>query len=466
MCPSIVFAMVAALCAADGVSPADAARIKYSAQRFVYLDVGETQTFRMKDGSERRLRLASATEHADSVIELLRRADVAIEIDGKPLALVCEPYRMPSEQAGLRIQADTTSGWTGIPKRVQLSVWDASDPIVDVGRFTFPLSGYRLFSQGTQGYNEPVHLGDRDGDPDGQRFHHNYGFDLAGFEGKDKVVSCIDGTVVLVDAPEGSLAIEDDRGIVFHYGHLDTILPGMKVGAKVSRGQDVGILGRKGPSGNFSHLHVGIFLSKEDLFADRSCRAINLYPWLFEAYRHSAGLKLCAVARPHIAARTGEAVRLDATRSAAFGSSLTSYRWELPGGVSLSGVRGEHTFGAPGTYSAALWVEDARGLRDVDFVTVRVYSKEKPEGVMPTLFMTYAPSGGARVDQPIAFRLWPQGRELDSIRIDFGDGRIVERYAPYSTVTHRFKAPGIHAVTASASAGGLPVMQRVKVIVD
>ena len=68
--------------------------------------------------------------------------------------------------------------------------------------------------------------------------------------------------------------------------------------------------------------------------------------------------------------------------------------------------------------------------------------------------------------QPIAFRLWPQGRELDSIRIDFGDGRIVERYAPYSTVTHRFKAPGIHAVTASASAGGLPVMQRVKVIVD
>jgi len=102
----------------------------------------------------------------------------------------------------------------------------------------------------------------------------------------------------------------------------------------------------------------------------------------------------------------------------------------------------------------------------VDFATVRVYSKEKPEGVVPTLFVTYAPSRDIRVDQPISFRIWPQGRQLGPIRIDLGDRRVVERYEPYTTFVHRFKTPGIHVVTATASAGSLPVTQRVKVVVQ
>ena len=498
MRPAIFLAAVAALpapSAAEEVTPADAARIQYSTQRFVYLNIGESHTFRLKNGSERRLQLKSVSEQRDSVIGLLRRAEVAVDIDGKPLDLVCEPYRMPLERDGLRIAADTTSGWVDIPKRVQLSLWDASDPIVDVRRFVFPLPRYRLFSHGTQGHNEPVHLGHRDGDPDGQRFYHDYGFDLAGFEGKDPVASCIDGTVLLADPPSGTLAVQDDRGIVVHFGHLDSILPDVRPGTKVSRGQSVGILGRKGGSGNFSHLHVGIFLSPDDFRADRPCRALNLYPWLVEAYRHSAGMKLAAVARPHQAVRAGEVVRLDGARSLAFGSSLTSYRWEFPGGVreemgtgsertrrsggktasgevpvpissqTARGPQAERVFDSPGTYMAALWVEDARGLRDVDFATVRVYSQQKPEGVMPTLFVTYAPSRDIRVDQPISFRIWPQGRNVDAIRVDFGDGRVVERYEPLTVLTHRFKTPGIHVVTVTGSAGGLPVAQKAKVVV-
>ena len=70
---------------------------------------------------------------------------------------------MPTETGGARIQADTTSAWLAIPKRVQLSRWDAADPEVDPGRFCFPLPGYRLFSHGVQAYNEPLHLGHRDG---------------------------------------------------------------------------------------------------------------------------------------------------------------------------------------------------------------------------------------------------------------------------------------------------------------
>jgi hypothetical protein len=132
----------------------------------------------------------------------------------------------------------------------------------------------------------------------------------------------------------------------------------------------------------------------------------------------------------------------------------------------MAGSKVEKAFDSPGTYSAALWVEDGRGLRDVDFATVRVYSKETPEGVMPTLFLTYTPSSGVRVDQPVCFRLWPQGREIGPIRIDFGDGGVIERYEPYSAVNHSFKKPGIHVVSAMASAGGLPVTQKAKVVVE
>jgi len=102
----------------------------------------------------------------------------------------------------------------------------------------------------------------------------------------------------------------------------------------------------------------------------------------------------------------------------------------------------------------------------VDFCRVRVYSKSAPEGVLATLFMTYTPSLGIRADQPVHFRLWPQGKNAESIRIDFGDGSAVADYAPYSEVIHRFKKPGIHIVTASAISDGLPVTQKRKVVVE
>jgi hypothetical protein len=115
---------------------------------------------------------------------------------------------------------------------------------------------------------------------------------------------------------------------------------------------------------------------------------------------------------------------------------------------------------------AALWVEDGRGLADVDFSMVKVVTKDAPEGVIPSLFMSYTPTEGVRVDQPVTFRGWLQGESAGPVRIDFGDGSILSDYAPCSEVIHCFKKPGIHIVTALASAEGLPVMQNTKVIVD
>ena len=115
---------------------------------------------------------------------------------------------------------------------------------------------------------------------------------------------------------------------------------------------------------------------------------------------------------------------------------------------------------------AALWIEDDQGAKDVDFCKVKVFSRSAPEDAIPTLFVTFRPAGEIRVDQPLNFRIWPQGMGAESIRIDFGDGTLLTDYIPYSAITHFFKKPGIHIVTVSATSGGLPVTQKVKVIVQ
>jgi hypothetical protein len=102
----------------------------------------------------------------------------------------------------------------------------------------------------------------------------------------------------------------------------------------------------------------------------------------------------------------------------------------------------------------------------VDFATVRVYSREAPEGVVPTIFATLTPASSVLAGEPVNFRLWPQGSGIESMRIDFGDEAVLEDYVPYSSISHKYERAGIHVVTASASSGTLPVTQKLKVIVE
>lgn len=448
------------------ITPELRGKIRYSAQQFVYLNPGETHFFRLRDGSEKRIQLVSVKEYQDSVIHLTRWAEVKIDIDGKPIELTCSPYCLPTETQGIRIQADTTSAWLDIPKRVQFSVWDAQDPVVDTNLFCFPLPEYRLFSHGVQSYNEPVHLGHRDGDPEGQRFYHNYGVDLAGYEGRQKVVSCMDGVVVQVNPQEGDLSIRDDRGFILYFGHLDSILTNISVGSRVHRGQWVGMLGKRGASGNFSHLHIGAFLSQTAMAEGNLNRNLNLYPWLIAAYQKESDIPLYAVARPHYTVLTGESACFDGSNSISIQANTTSFRWEFHDGTIVNGPKVDKVYDKAGCYSACLWIEDNHGNRDVDFCTVKVFSRSGPEDVIPTLFVTFYPSAGIFVEDPVNFRIWPQGEEIENIRIDFGDGTMIQNYRPDSAVTHIFKTSGIHIVSFTATAGKLPIMHKVKVIVQ
>ncbi len=442
----------------------------YSTQRIVCLDPGESTRYTLRNGQTRTVRLVAVQEERDRVINHIRRAAVRVEIDGQPLRLDCTPYVMPTETAGLRLQADTTSGWTPLPKRVQFSLWDASLPIVDVNRFRFPLRRFRLFSHGTQAFNEPVHLGLTDGDPAGNKFYHNYGFDLAGYEGAEEVLSAIDGKVVLFWPSRENLCsvgIDDSEGFHWEFAHLSAVEPHIVLGARVAAGQRIGTLGRTGPSGNFSHLHLASCLPRDASGRDWGNNTrLNLYPWVVTAYQAERPKGLFAVARPHQTVQTGETVVLDASRSLAFGGRrIVDWRWTLDTGEEYRQARAEVTFNRPGAYVATLWVKDDTGAADVDFCQVKVYSAGNREHGLPHIFMTSTPTEEVRPGQPVRLRCWFQGRSRPPFAVDFGDGEHLADCRSYTELSHQYAQPGVYVVTARAESDGKPVCSKLKVVV-
>ena len=440
---------------------------KYSQQQIVCLDVNEEYQFKLKDGSRRSIRLVSVEEHRDSVIGKIRRAQVNVEINGKLLPLTCAPYVMPTETDRIRIQADTTSGWVSIPRRAQFSIWDANDPIVRTDRFGFPIQDYLLFSHGMQSYNEVVHLGWADGCPGGVKAYHNYGIDFAGYEGREEIITCTEGQVIRLSSESGYLfvVIRDDDGLIWEYGHFDSVPSQIRKGVRVKKGQKIGVLGKTGPSGNFAHLHLGNYLSQADLDAGRSNRRLNLYPWLVATYEQKYRRKLYAVARPHQTVSTGEKVLFDASNSISSEGGIISYRWILPDGEIVNGITAERVFDKPGVYIATLRIRDEMGREDVDFYKVKVFTESAPEDTIPTIFMTHTPTNNIVVDQPVLFRFWLQGVTGKPITVDFGDGTVIDDYVSYSEIRHKFRSPGIHIVTTSSTIEGRSITQKQKVLV-
>jgi hypothetical protein len=161
---------------------------------------------------------------------------------------------------------------------------------------------------------------------------------------------------------------------------------------------------------------------------------------------------------------TGETVVLDGSDSIVFRGKITSYRWELPDGKAVNDARAETVFQSPAVYVAALRVKDDHGREDVAICRVKVFTKEAVEDMLPTIFMTHAPTTNLAVGQPVRFRLWLQGGG-EPMRVDFGDGTLIDAYVSYSEVSHAFNKSGIHIVTAQARVGGKPITQQQKVIV-
>lgn len=239
--------------------------------------------------------------------------------------------------------------------------------------------------------------------------------------------------------------------------HLASFAPEIVVGARITRGQRIGTLGKTGPSGNFSHLHLG---------REGNDKRLNLYPWVVTAYQAAYPKALLAVARPHHMVRTGEKEVFDGANSLAFGGRrITEWRWVFHDGRTVRQAKAEKTYDKPGAYVAALWIRDAEGAEDVDFCQVKVFSAAGPESAMPHIFMTCTPTEDVRPGRPVRLRFWLQGKGAGPMQVDFGDGTKVDDYRSYAELTHAFQSPGIHVVTVQATVDGVPVMQKQKIVV-
>ena len=319
----------------------------WSKQRIVSLNRGESYRFELADGTSRVVRVDQVQETRDTVLDLVRSAGVRVQIDGRPVDLDCAPYVMPTELDGLRIQADITSGMLpGLPKQVQLSLWDAHDPIVNTDAFGFPLRDYRLFSHDLQAYNEVVWLGLHDGDPRGVTERHSYGIDLAGFEGGETVLAATDGVVreLWRDTKDPYAALIESNGGIWEYGHMQSILPEIREGVAVRRGQPIGILGKRGGSGNFSHLHLGLYPSPAHRAANIRTQRVNFFPWIVTVYRAAHAQSLFAFAGAHQVLRVGETCSFDASRSLAFDSKIVSSSWRFHDGQTVDRPQADKTY--------------------------------------------------------------------------------------------------------------------------
>jgi murein DD-endopeptidase MepM/ murein hydrolase activator NlpD len=184
--------------------------------------------------------------------------------------------------------------------------------------------------------NEPTYVDG--GEQPGTRLsiYYHHGLDIGGAEGLVNVVAATAGLVVSVgderltgfqDTPVAPrydvVYLLDARGWFYRYSHLYSIAPEVKLGRHIAMGSPIGILGKEGGSGGWSHLHFGI----NGRQPSGKWGIIDGYAFLWQAALREQQLEVIAVARPHHFVAVGEPARLDGSRSWSATGKIQSYEW-------------------------------------------------------------------------------------------------------------------------------------------
>ena len=106
--------------------------------------------------------------------------------------------------------------------------------------------------------------------------------------------------------------IKDDRGWYYRYSHMQSIDDNVKLGQRIAMGSPMGILGKEGGSGGWSHLHFDI----SAIQPSGRYGIVEAYAFYVQSYWQEHPTSLKAVARPHQVAWTDQTVTLDASLSA------------------------------------------------------------------------------------------------------------------------------------------------------
>jgi murein DD-endopeptidase MepM/ murein hydrolase activator NlpD len=446
--------------------------------RALDLNVNETQEITLSDRSNVHVKLVSVNETRDPMREAVRQARVKVELNGQSLVLTSATYHLPVKFADVQIDCPITKGHVGnssegnpwgLGKDARVRLWPERSPWIEPGTFVYPLK-QRWFASHTQMANEPAFV-DGGEVPTAKKIYYHYGLDCGGAEGMVDVIAATAGRVIssgteILPGYEDSpvkprydvVYLLDDRGWYYRYSHLQTIDPAMRLGTKVTLGQKVGVLGKEGGSGGWSHLHFDITSRQPSgLWGIQEG-----YAFLWEAYQRQYAPKIMAVARPHHFVFTGDRVVLDGSKSWSAAGKIARYDWSFTDGSTASGVTVERTYTQSGEYSEVLKVTDARGQVDFDFVVVLVIDKSTPDRLPPTIHPAFAPTTKIRAGDLLTFKVRSFRTTFGNETWDFGDGTAkvtvksdgnVEQHARdgYAVTQHRFAKPGHYLVRVERS---------------
>jgi hypothetical protein len=465
----------------------------------VDLDVGETKEVTLPGGEKVAVKLVDLQEQRDSLRNAVRKAEVKVEVSGQAATLVSATYHLPTTVGNVRIDSPITRGYVqrsqmttggrdpwGLEKDARLRIWPASGPLLDPKTFSYPAK-QAWFASATQMANEPTYVDG--GEQPGARgsIYYHYGLDIGGAEGLVDVAAATDGLVVSLgterlpgydDTPSAPrydvVYLLDDRGWFYRYSHLHTIAPNLKLGQRVKMGDAIGILGKEGGSGGWSHLHFDVSGRQPS----GKWGIIDGYAFLWEANIRERQPKLIAVARPHHFVAVGEPAMLDGSPSWTAAGKIQKFEWTCCDGQTATGPQFAKTYSRPGVYSEILKVTDAAGNVDYDFTIVNVVDRAHPEQLPPSIHAAFAPTMGIKSGQTIKFLVrtfrttdgeetWNFGDGSPPVTVH-SDGNVnIHAKDGYAITTHAYEKPGVYLARVERTNGsGFTAVGRVKVVVE
>jgi murein DD-endopeptidase MepM/ murein hydrolase activator NlpD len=436
--------------------------------RTVDLDIGESQDVVLSNGRTVAVRLVDVAEVRDDVTDGVRSARVTVEVDGKRVEIASSPYGLPMEFEGVQRDSPITGGYLdkangnmwALDKDARIRLWPEDSAWINPGTFTYP-ARQRWFASSTQMANEPVYVDGGD-TPNQESIYYHYGLDIGGCEGRVDVLAATDGLVVssgderlpgFEDSPARPrydvVYIRDYRGWFYRYSHMKSIEPEVRPGRRVRMGQKIGLLGKEGGSGGWSHLHFEIRAPQPS----GRYGIMEGYAFLWQAYKAKYNPNVVAVARPHHLLWSGETVNLDGSRSD--GHHLR-YEWTFADGTTAEGAKVQRTYATAGSYAEILKVTDAAGNTDYDFAIVQVVDEEHPDRLPPTIHPTYAPTWNIRPGYQVTFKVRTFRTTYGEETWDFGDGSPpvttksdhTRQHDPlgYAETDHRYEKEGTYLV--------------------
>ena len=465
---SLLFAAGAGTIAAPARTPA---RIE-PLLRVVDLNIAETQRVTLSDGSSVDVELIALDETLDDVRQAVRKAVVTVRIDGHEARLTSATYNLPKIVGPVQVDCSITRGYNargsasswGLDKDARLRLWPKGSPWIRPGTFGYPVK-QRWFATDTQMANSPVFVDGGEVAASGGNIYYHNDLDIGGAEGLIEVVSATDALVVSSggetlpehrrerDTPVSPrydvVYLLDGRGWYYRYSHLKEIDPAIKIGASVKLGDRIGLLGKEGGSGGWSHLHFG----PKSRQPSGKWGSQEAYAFIWEAWLNEQAPALIAVARPQHFIWAGDSATLDGSRSWARSGRIKSYEWTFDDGSRQRGALVTRTYPRPGRYSEILKITDDHGNMDYDFAVVQVLDRELKDKSRLSIHAAYSPTMDIKAGDPVTFKVRTFGTTAGREEWNFGDGSPVEFTKSdgnvkslnpdgYAVLTHRFTQAG------------------------